>query len=91
MKNRKDELQITIEKDVPIDPGVILPADVQATIARGEAALSQARSVRIGKAAPARQSPRLSHQSWTKRFRILATLCSTPESENRRVIVSNLQ
>ena len=88
MKNRKDELQITIEKDVPIDPGVILPADVQATIARGEAALSQ---VRTGKRPPARQSPRLSHQSSTKGFRILATLCSTPESENRRVIVSNLQ
>jgi hypothetical protein len=59
MKNRKDELQITIEKDVPIDPGVILPADVQATIARGEAALSQARSVRIGKAAPGAAIPKI--------------------------------
>ena len=39
MKNRKDEFRSRHRKGPPIDPGVILPADVQATIARGEAAL----------------------------------------------------
>ena len=58
MKNGKDdlreldELHGTIEKDLPIDPDVILPADVQAAIARGEAAFeSQGRSVSTGEAA----------------------------------------
>jgi hypothetical protein len=53
VKKRKDELHSTIEKDLPIDPGVILPEGVQATIARGEAAFeSQERSVSTGEAAP---------------------------------------
>ena len=60
MKNRKDELHGTIEKDLPIDAGVILPADVQATIARGEAAFeSQGRSVSSGKAAPDGAIPKI--------------------------------
>jgi hypothetical protein len=60
VKTRKDGLQSTIEKDLPIDPDVILPVDVQATIARGEAAFeSQGRSVSTGEAAPGGAIPKI--------------------------------
>jgi hypothetical protein len=53
-----DELHL--EKDLPSDPDVILPADVRAAIARGESAFeSQCRSVSTGEAAPGEAIPRI--------------------------------
>ena len=55
---KPEELHSTTEKDPPIDPGVTLPPDVQATIARGEAAFeSQSQSIGNPEAVPGRAIP----------------------------------
>jgi hypothetical protein len=67
MMNKRDDNQEsaaemfgTTDKDLPIDPSVILPADVQATITRGEAAFKgQGRKIRMRDAINSGAMPRI--------------------------------
>ena len=83
---RTKQLGDLIAELLPCDPDVKLPADVRATIARGDAAFKTRRHTFSAATVEHQGSSR---QSQIRTFRAAGTLTSPPASNHRRESVGN--